>query len=211
MYQRFEVPGVIGFIDCTHVAIVRPPNNDPLHPEHIYINRKNYHSINVQLVCDDSLRISNVNARFPGSTHDSHIWRESAVSRIMEQIYRQDEENNLYLLGDSGYPLRPWLMTPLEQPADRLNSAVKTAGCTIERCNGVLKNRWRCLLKHHTLHYTPTMAGKIINTCVVLHNMCLHYNVPESAYDEEMVNADFGMYVLQQVQDDGANRVGASY
>lgn len=44
------MPGVIGCIDCTHVAIVAPPVNDEHHPERIYINRKNYHSLNVQLV-----------------------------------------------------------------------------------------------------------------------------------------------------------------
>lgn len=40
--------GCIGCIDCTHV----PPSKDPLNtnPEYIYINRKGYHSINVQLV-----------------------------------------------------------------------------------------------------------------------------------------------------------------
>lgn len=43
-------PGAIGCIDCTHVAIISPPKNDENYPEHIYINRKGYHSINVQLV-----------------------------------------------------------------------------------------------------------------------------------------------------------------
>lgn len=45
------MPGIIGCIDCTHVAIFPPHIQDPLHPEHLYVNRKQYHSINVQLVC----------------------------------------------------------------------------------------------------------------------------------------------------------------
>ncbi|XP_063926408.1 putative nuclease HARBI1 [Zophobas morio] len=49
-YQRYQFPGVIGCVDCTHVAIVPPKSNDAVYPEHIYVNRKNYHSINVQLV-----------------------------------------------------------------------------------------------------------------------------------------------------------------
>lgn len=53
-YRTTGFPGVIGCIDCTHVAIVPPTNNLNLvenqHPEYLYINRKNYHSINVQLV-----------------------------------------------------------------------------------------------------------------------------------------------------------------
>ncbi|KAF2891346.1 hypothetical protein ILUMI_14827, partial [Ignelater luminosus] len=46
-YERYEFPGVIGCIDFTHVAIVAPNENDAQHPEHIYVNRKNYLSINV--------------------------------------------------------------------------------------------------------------------------------------------------------------------
>ncbi|VEN38851.1 unnamed protein product [Callosobruchus maculatus] len=46
-YNKHQLPGVIGVIDCTHVAIVMPSGNE--YPENIYVNRKNYHSINVQL------------------------------------------------------------------------------------------------------------------------------------------------------------------
>lgn len=48
-YARFfeysDFPGVIGAIDGTHVALLRPKKN-----EHIYFNRKHFHSLNVLLV-----------------------------------------------------------------------------------------------------------------------------------------------------------------
>lgn len=37
---------------------------------------------------------------------------------------------------------------------------------------------FRCLLKDRTLHYKPEKATAIINACVVLHNMCITYNIP---------------------------------
>jgi len=43
-------PGVVGCIDCTHVAIIPPNNQNAEIPEYIYVNRKGYHSLNVQLV-----------------------------------------------------------------------------------------------------------------------------------------------------------------
>lgn len=40
-----QFPGVLGAIDCTHVEILKP-----LVEEHNYLNRKGYHSKNVQIV-----------------------------------------------------------------------------------------------------------------------------------------------------------------
>nr|CAI5820584.1 unnamed protein product [Callosobruchus analis] len=47
-YEKHQIPGIIGVIDCTHVAIVMPSGHQ--YPENIYVNRKNHHSVNVQLV-----------------------------------------------------------------------------------------------------------------------------------------------------------------
>ena len=60
-------------------------------------------------------RFSNVVARWPGSTHDSHIFNRSQICQQLE-----DNHNNLergILLGDSGYALKPYLMTPYYEPA----------------------------------------------------------------------------------------------
>lgn len=48
----------------------------------------------------------------------------------------------------------------------------------IERCFGLLKARWRCLLKHRTLHYHPHVASKIVLACCVLHNIALQAHLP---------------------------------
>ena len=43
--EKTRFPGVLGAIDCTHVAILAPKDQ-----EHNYLNRKGYHSKNVQIV-----------------------------------------------------------------------------------------------------------------------------------------------------------------
>ncbi|KAK5639252.1 hypothetical protein RI129_011744 [Pyrocoelia pectoralis] len=181
-FEKYNFPGVIGCIDCTHVAIVPPKKDDLEYPEYLYVNRKRYHSINVQLICDSDLKILHVNARFPGSTNDAYIWRNCAIEPLMRQL-QNNIPNSYFLLGDSGYPLRPWLLTPIQNAAagsaeENYNMHQTRARATIERCNGVLKMRFRCLLKHRVLHYTPEKCSKIINACVILHNMCIANNVP---------------------------------
>ena len=76
-------PNVIGTIDCTHIPTV-PPS---LH-EHVYRNRKHTYSMNVQVVCDADMLITNVVAKFPGSVHDSFIFRNSAIyQRLCNQAF----------------------------------------------------------------------------------------------------------------------------
>ncbi|KAF2892054.1 hypothetical protein ILUMI_14119 [Ignelater luminosus] len=94
-YQRYGFPGVIGCIDCTDVAIVAPKENDAQHPEHIYVNRKNYHSINVQLICDHNLKILNVNARYPGrNLPDPEPEDEDLDLDIFQDRQNQDQHEN---------------------------------------------------------------------------------------------------------------------
>ena len=72
-------PGVVGAIDCTHVRLYGAPLGDD---EHLYVNRKGYHSINTQAVCDAGYRITNVVARWPGSTHDSAVLHGSLLGVV---------------------------------------------------------------------------------------------------------------------------------
>ncbi|XP_028175748.1 putative nuclease HARBI1 [Ostrinia furnacalis] len=49
----YGFPGIVGCIDCTHISIVPPQR--PFE-ERSYVNRKHYHSINAQLICDSNLK-----------------------------------------------------------------------------------------------------------------------------------------------------------
>ncbi|KAI5633302.1 DDE superfamily endonuclease domain-containing protein [Phthorimaea operculella] len=169
-YSATRLPGVVGCIDGTHVAIVTPETH-----EERYVNRKGYHSLNVLVICDADLNIMNVDSSYPGSTHDSKIWEGNLLKHVIERLHEENGED-IYLLGDSGYPLRETLMTPILNAVPGSPEAYYTnlhvsARSMVERCIGVLKARFRCLLVDRKLHYTPTMAAKITNACCVLHNI----------------------------------------
>lgn len=115
-------------------------------------------------------------------------------------------ERNLFytFTGDSGYAAEMYMVVPIlnaaaGSPEERYNRHHARARGVIERCNGLLKARWRCLLRHRTLHYMPPRASKITYACIILHNMCLHHRVHlEREEDEEDVIDE----VIDEVIDD---------
>jgi len=90
------------------VKIISPGGLDA----EMYRNRKGYFSINVQTICDADLRIQNIVYTFPVSTHDSTIFNHSNIRGRFE---RGDMRNSI-IVGDSGYALKSYLMTPFLNP-----------------------------------------------------------------------------------------------
>jgi hypothetical protein len=56
-------------------------------------------------VVGPGLKIFNIFAEYPGSSHDSFIWRNSAVRDGLAAGNFPEG----WLIGDSGYPQEPWL------------------------------------------------------------------------------------------------------
>lgn len=83
-------------------------------------------------------------------------------------------------------------MTPFRQvipntPEWRFNTAHASARNIIERCIGLLKTRFRCLLKERTARYKPHFVSELIKACSILHNMCIADHV---AIREDINNDD---------------------
>jgi len=171
-------PGVIGAIDGTHIAIKRPRQD-----EHIYVNRKGFHSLNVQVVCDFTLKFTNCVVKWPGCTHDTAIWKECGlyqyVTRYMGQL-----SNDSWLIGDTGYPLREYLLTPFADPQtaaeEMFNDQLCKARCTIERAIGLLKSRFRTISHKMTgcINFEPEKAIQVVGAAIVLHNYCVDRRLP---------------------------------
>ncbi|KAM7303714.1 putative nuclease HARBI1 isoform X1 [Ixodes scapularis] len=106
-----RIPGVIGCVDGTMVSIVGPSKNDPTVTKAAYWCRKYFYALNVMVVCDADCRIMCIDPRYPGSVHDSFVWQFSWLRNQLEQ--GQLPRDGRFLLGDSGYPLEPWLITPV--------------------------------------------------------------------------------------------------
>ncbi|XP_010775830.1 putative nuclease HARBI1 [Notothenia coriiceps] len=60
-------PRVLGCIDCTHIPISACLGDN----EGDYVHRKSFHSLNIQATCDHRCIITSLEAKWPGSVHDS--------------------------------------------------------------------------------------------------------------------------------------------
>ncbi|GAA6089090.1 putative nuclease HARBI1 [Tachysurus ichikawai] len=166
-----NMPNTIGVIDCTHGHIQAPHERD-----WEYINRKGRRSINIQLVGDADLIITNCVVKWPGFVHDARILRECFIQRAPNQLTGWHNIRRQCL----STPTMASLLF-LQQQA-RFNTAHCKTRCAIERLNGVLKRRFACL---NYLRVEPQGACNIILACIILHNIATRRNVPlcDDVYD----------------------------
>lgn len=188
--QRFfsldSFPRVIGAIDCTHIKIISPGGENAEN----FRNRKGVFSLNVQAVCNANYEITDIVARWPGASHDSHIFDNS----LLRMRFENNELGNGILLGDSGYPVRHYLITPLNNPhtpAEILfnESHIRTRNI-IEKTFGIWKRRFPVLSLG--IRCKMELCQKIIVATAILHNICRLRNeeVPEEHYIEEEMYED---------------------
>ncbi|KAH7979011.1 hypothetical protein HPB49_007772 [Dermacentor silvarum] len=157
----------IGCIDGCHIEI-----NKPTESSQSYFNRKKFPSVLLQGICDSRNKFIDVFIGFPGSAHDARVLREGPFFEMAAM--RCDGG---YLLGDSAYPLLPWLLTPYRDnehsfPAwkKRYNKCHSEQRCSIENAFGLLKQRFRRL--YFVDAATIKQCCLIVMGACVLHNMC---------------------------------------
>ncbi|XP_067206947.1 putative nuclease HARBI1 isoform X1 [Linepithema humile] len=189
--ESSRFPNTIGAIDGTHIKIDAPKENAA-----DYVNRKGYHSIQLQVVCDHRAFITHCYVGHPGSVHDQRIFKQSEVA-----TYLNDDKKfpfDSHLVGDSAYVLHEHLLVPFKDNG-HLSTAQKyynfcqsSARVVVERCFALLKGRLRSLMHCLPMTRVDLMAEYIV-ACCVIHNICILNRdeliiIPISATDNPMQN-----------------------
>ena len=123
--------------------------------------------------CDARLLVMDAVVKWLGATHDIFVWNDCGFQELVET----NEIRNGWLLGDSGYPCTPNLLTPLlapSTPAERAyNRSQKKTRCAVERTIDVWKMRFLCLHKYggHMM-FDPERFVLVILATLCLHNIC---------------------------------------
>lgn len=111
-----------------------------------------------QIVVDNDMLIRDIYTGWPRSTHHARVLRNSIFFNNANTGNYLDA--NKYIIADSAYPLKMWLITPfkdngrLNAQQRRLNKVLSSARQVVERsiCLPVLKKRFRRLTKV-TIHH----------------------------------------------------------
>jgi hypothetical protein len=185
--ERSQFQNVMGAIDGSHIHITAPKN---LHQA--YYNRRGFYSIVLLASCEANLSFNYVWTGNPGSSHDSTVLRAS-------DLFNQSDEKippGFYLLGDFGFPLLRWLVTPfrdygnLTRQQKLFNKTHSICREVIERAFGMLKNRFRRLYKFEILDMA-LLVDCVLAACV-LHNICIaEDDEGDLAMDHEDENVDY--------------------
>ena len=163
---------VIGAIDGSHIPIKAPREN----PEQ-YINRKGFHSIIIQAVCDHQMKFLDCYVGWPGSVHDSRVFSNSDIFFNFSTNPLEYCSDGGFLLGDSAYPLSAFLLTPykdygnLTEVQKKFNYVQSSSRTVIERAFGVMKTKFQRL----KLIELEKLKGinELIHSITVIHNFCI--------------------------------------
>lgn len=76
-------PGIIGAIDGCYIPCKQPPEN-----AHDYYNRKEFHSIILQAVCNHKGVFIDCHIDMPGRMHDARVFRNSPLYNRIRNVQK---------------------------------------------------------------------------------------------------------------------------
>jgi hypothetical protein len=115
------------------------------------------------------------------------LYRRVVNGGLLSEHFHHTANIPPYLLGDKGYPLLPWLLTPFKDDGQQ-RTLLQTvyqdqhsrARSVVENTFGILKQTWRELLQKTEMRVE--FVPDVVTCCCMLHNMILRTVAPDIDY-----------------------------
>lgn len=173
------ISGCIGALDGWLVKIKCPSQSrDGIRNPGHYYSRKGFYALNVQVIVDKHKIVlwRCINSR--GGSHDSSAFKNSSLYKMLTMKSRQLFDKGLYLIGDSAYSLRSFLLTPFDNakpqsPEDAFNYYHSSCRIYVECTFGEIDMRWGIFWR--PLGHKLENVKYIIDGAMRLHNFIVNY------------------------------------
>ncbi|XP_045805092.1 protein ALP1-like [Trifolium pratense] len=202
-------PNCCGAVDATHITMCLPGTE---YSSNVWLDYKNNHSMVLQAIVDPDMKFRDIVTGWPGKMEDWSIFSCSNFNKLCNKGERLDgkvlkfsEESEIreYIIGDSGYPLLPYLIVPYEEK-ELLKSEAKTqfnklhleTRIVAQRALTRLKETWR-IIRGNMWRPDKHRLPRIILVCCLLHNividmqdevkdelLCLYHHNHDSGYNQ---------------------------
>ncbi|CAM8958511.1 unnamed protein product [Rhodiola kirilowii] len=201
------LPNCCGAIDTTHISMMLSASEPG---KNVWTDCEKNCSMVLQAVVDHDMRFHDIVTGFPGRMDDSSVLHQSGIFHLCQErkilngktvLLTEASELREYLVGDSGYPLLPWLMTPY-QGKDISNSRLEfnkrhfATRMVAQRALKRLKDMWKIIqgvMWRPDKHKLPS----IILVCCLLHNIII--DMGDEVQDEMPLSCDHDTGYRQQI------------
>ncbi|KAM0923307.1 hypothetical protein ACQ4PT_005615 [Festuca glaucescens] len=142
----------------------------------------------MQAVIDPKMRIMNLSLNSWDSNTQLSILQKSALFKECEKggrlngsklkVASDGSEVGEYLIGDAGYPLLPWLLTPyqeenLSDPKAEFNTRHSAATACARKALAMLQEKWKCLQEDVWWPENLQTRYNMVIACCLLHNIVI--------------------------------------
>ncbi len=190
---------VHGVIDGTHIQVSKPKTT---FPEDYYYCKITSYSIVAQAIVNSKKQIIDICVGLPGNTNDYKVLHMFALYKHVQNQGLFDPRKGVngfpsYLLGDKGYPLITWIMTPFKKEGQHsileilYNRKHKRGRLVVENIFGILKKTFKELQKFE-LHVT--FLHDVFTCCCLLHNLFKFENEASFARLFRIIKLEIGVH-----------------
>ncbi|XP_057483396.1 protein ALP1-like [Actinidia eriantha] len=185
--SKFEkirgLPNCCGAIDTTHITMLLSSSEVA---SNMWLDREKNHSMILQAIVDSEMRFRDVVTGWPGKMNDFDVLQRSTFFKLCEKGERlngnkmrlsEGTELSEYIVGDLGFPLLPWLVTPyqgkdLSDSKAEFNKRHFATRVVAQRAMARLKEMWR-IIQGVMWRPDKNRLPRIILVCCILHNIAI--------------------------------------
>lgn len=185
--HKFEkiqgLPNCCGAIDITHITMLLTSSDQEAET---WLDYKKNHSMILLAIVDPDLRFLDIVTGWPGMMNDSSVLYSSNFFKLCQKGEKMngkkislanDTEVREYIIGDSGFPLLPWLVTPyqekeLTKSELRFNKRLLETHGVAKAALARLKEVWR-MIRGDMWRPDKHKLPRFILACCILHNIVI--------------------------------------